>query len=359
MKIKITLIFIIFFLSLNHLFADIYDEYKLNESLNKKNYFMSNDFDAIVRFNALLFDNDSLDNTALQKIIKKIKSYQEKKEILISIIGHTTDVKDANESKKIAMGYAQSVQEYLLNEGFDKKLIVLESRGSKDPRFSDATQSKRVMVTLYVKKDADLDNDGVVNKLDSCPNTVANVKVSKNGCKFNTVVMLLDNNKGHNAIVLTTGGSQLEINKVNTYVVVKSSSEMSEIKDDMSEEEKKRLFGNVVENKAAKFTKFILYFNKLDILESSKKELKIMLDLLSQRSDYYIKIIGHTDTKGSFKINDALSQKRAQKVKGLINNANIKYLQIDIEAYGEYDLAVKTTDNIVESLNRRTEIFIH
>lgn len=73
---------------------------------------------------------------------------------------------------------------------------------------------------------------------------------------------------------------------------------------------------------------------------------------------YSVKLVGHTDTKGSKKANDKLASKRVNAVRaGLIKNG-ISKKSISVASYGESHNAVPTKDGISESANRRVEIII-
>lgn len=69
-----------------------------------------------------------------------------------------------------------------------------------------------------------------------------------------------------------------------------------------------------------------------------------------------ITIVGHTDTAASNEYNDALSQRRAEKVMNDLIERGVSKDIMDISSHGEYRLEVETPDNTVEVRNRRVEI---
>jgi OOP family OmpA-OmpF porin len=69
-------------------------------------------------------------------------------------------------------------------------------------------------------------------------------------------------------------------------------------------------------------------------------------------------LIGHTDTSASDNYNDALSLRRAEKVKQDLIAAGVPAETIRISGRGETDLFVSTPDETVEVRNRRVEISI-
>jgi outer membrane protein OmpA-like peptidoglycan-associated protein len=69
-----------------------------------------------------------------------------------------------------------------------------------------------------------------------------------------------------------------------------------------------------------------------------------------------IKIIGYTDTAGTPDMNEQLSMKRAEAVADELVAQGIPRTMIDVSGRGESDLAVPTSDGVVEPKNRRAII---
>ncbi len=370
--------------------ANIYDEYKLTQDINiSKNYFFSNDFDEIIRFDAINFEDNNLTSSGsqtLKDITQKINSYKdEKRNFYISIIGHTmatTDDKnentidsdtyanriqnsfkdsfDTNESLERSENYAKSIEKHLVDNGVDKNIIELEYRGAFDPAFSDETKesenlSNRVMVSLYIEENLDLDDDGVLNSRDYCPNTKKGIVVDLKGCKFKSIILLVENDKNHNAIEVTTKQGSRVIDTPKDYTLLKSKHDTPRLYKSMPDEKMKAIFTDVLEGSDVR--KFILYFNSRDFVNEDENFLKI-IDFLSTKEDAYIQIIGHSDTKGAASYNADLAQKRAEAVAQKIKESGVKYLHIQVESYGEYNLAAKTADGVREAKNRRVEVLI-
>jgi outer membrane protein OmpA-like peptidoglycan-associated protein len=88
----------------------------------------------------------------------------------------------------------------------------------------------------------------------------------------------------------------------------------------------------------------------------SEQESKEIYQTLLKRNDSEIIISGHTDTSASNAYNDALSQRRAEKVQQDLIDLGISANIIDISSEGEHRLLVLTPDETVEVLNRRVEI---
>lgn len=88
----------------------------------------------------------------------------------------------------------------------------------------------------------------------------------------------------------------------------------------------------------------------------SEQESKEVYQTLLKRKDSEIIISGHTDTSASDVYNEALSQRRAEKVRQDLIDLGISADIINISSEGEYRLLVSTPDETVEVLNRRVEI---
>ena len=372
------------------LLADIYDEYHLNEDISKsKNYFFSNDFDEIIHFDAVVFENNSVTaagSETLKTITQKINSYKNgKRNFFISIIGHTRattddenensidsstyanriqnilrDSFDTNQSKKRSENYAKQIEKYFIDNSVDKNIIALEYRRGLDSMFSQESDegralNNRVMVSLYVEEDLDLDDDGVLNIKDYCPNTKKGIVVDIKGCKFKTIVLLADNGKSKNAITVSTKQKSITIDKVKDYTFIKSENDKLRVRKSMSDAKMKAIFTDVLHSSNVR--KFTLYFNSRDFVNEDKKLIEI-IHFLATKEDAYIQIIGHTDSKGSAAYNEELARKRAEMMAKKIKESGAKYLHMQVESYGEYNLAIKTANGVSESQNRRVEILI-
>jgi OOP family OmpA-OmpF porin len=110
---------------------------------------------------------------------------------------------------------------------------------------------------------------------------------------------------------------------------------------------------NVPLNEAA----FMVFFDwdKYDLTGSARSVLDTVAKEIKARQDVkQVVVIGHTDTSGGEKYNQALSMKRANAVKAALSSRGMK--NIRVEGRGENDLLVKTPDNTREPENRRAQI---
>ncbi|MBA3025413.1 MAG: OmpA family protein [Sulfurimonas sp.] len=355
---------------------------------------LQEEYQEIVRFDALLFENGKMNSAATQslaEITQKIKNHQDNKDqLIVSIIGHTCEATDdanektiesdvyaskiqhwfkdsfdTNASALASKRYAEDVQGYFIQHGVDSNLTQVEYRNGNFNAYTNETSfgndlSNRVMVTLYVKHyvELDADKDGVNLPLDKCPDTEIGVMVGADGCKIKVLIVLMENDKEHNAILVKTNNASALVNSPKNCALIQSKDINSIGVKTMSEEELENVFGNIIAQSSGKTKKITLYFDGMKILDHSKEELNKMLAFLATKHESYIKIIGHTDTKATLDFNDKLAKQRADLIEKIIKQSKISYLYMDTESYGEYNLLIKTPDNISEQANRRVEIFI-
>jgi outer membrane protein OmpA-like peptidoglycan-associated protein len=104
-------------------------------------------------------------------------------------------------------------------------------------------------------------------------------------------------------------------------------------------------------------------FDKSDIRVEAALDLEKILDVLNQYPNMKLDIRSHTDSRGSFKYNEALSDRRAQStIKWLIKNG-VNKNRLSAKGYGESKLVNKCADGVEcteeeHQLNRRSEFII-
>ena len=176
----------------------------------------------------------------------------------------------------------------------------------------------------------------------------------------NTTVVLLDNNKTHNAIVVKTDAGSTVIDKPLEYVTLTSKKVPPSKKKIMDKKTLEKKFKSVIAALPPKPIHILLYFKQdsNQLTTESINKLPQILKYIKDRTPCDINIIGHTDTKGSRKHNIKLGMKRAQMVKKWIISQNADINDIKAQSYGEADPLIKTGDNVSEPLNRRVELLI-
>jgi len=104
-------------------------------------------------------------------------------------------------------------------------------------------------------------------------------------------------------------------------------------------------------------------FDKSDIRQEAALDLEKILDVLDQYPAMKLDIRSHTDSRGTFKYNEALSDRRAKStIKWLINNG-VNKKRLTARGYGENQLVNKCSDGVEcteeeHQFNRRSEFII-
>jgi outer membrane protein OmpA-like peptidoglycan-associated protein len=103
-----------------------------------------------------------------------------------------------------------------------------------------------------------------------------------------------------------------------------------------------------------------LYFllGKDQLTPQSRQDAETIYGDFVQRQAPEVLIVGHTDTVGSAKTNQKLSEKRAEKVRQGLIVLGVPSASIQASGRGERELLVATPDNTKEPRNRRVEISV-
>ena len=179
------------------------------------------------------------------------------------------------------------------------------------------------------------------------------------GCSQTTVV-LLDNGKTHNAVIVSNNKGTSKLDKVGSYVDLKDANKsVGEVKI-MSKKEIESRFSKVLAATPPKPVKYVVYFKpkSKELTEESKAVLVKAIETIKKRTPCMVDIIGHTDTTGSNELNIKVSLKRAQYIESILKEKGVKAESLTAKGYGEEDLEVETADNVAEAKNRNVEIFI-
>ncbi len=106
--------------------------------------------------------------------------------------------------------------------------------------------------------------------------------------------------------------------------------------------------------------RFLLYFDSGDtlLLPESVAALREAVALARERSGADVVVHGHTDTVGPGRTNDALSLRRAQRVRQMFVAQGFPPERIEVVGYGEREPAVATGDGVKEQRNRRVSVTV-
>jgi len=200
-----------------------------------------------------------------------------------------------------------------------------------------------VMTTLYLEKP--LPKEPITQKIQP-------VKT--------TTVVLLDNGKTHNAVVVANEKGSSQLDKIGAYVEMNDSKEAPPPPKMMPPEEIQKRFGKVLAASPKAPLVYRLYFKpkSMALTNASEKTLQTVVEKIKERSPCLVDIIGHTDTVGTAKNNIKISLRRASYVQKLIEKRGVDVHSLAIKGFGEEDLFVPTKDNTPEAKNRNVEIVI-
>jgi OmpA-OmpF porin, OOP family len=105
---------------------------------------------------------------------------------------------------------------------------------------------------------------------------------------------------------------------------------------------------------------YLIYFDwdKAQLNTQALTNLRQMSEeIVKEHQGDALAVNGHADSSGDGDYNMALSERRAQTVKGLLASYGVPKEIMTVFAFGETDLAVPTGDNVREPKNRRVEVF--
>lgn len=163
-------------------------------------------------------------------------------------------------------------------------------------------------------QDGDEDSDGVFDRRDRCPDTPENTEVDHRGCPLPQYPV---------AVKPVEPAPQTE-------VITLSDA------------------GNV-----------LFDFDKSDLTPAAKAQLDTLMDKLRNADVVSIKVIGHTDSKGSDAYNQALSERRASSVAAYLLSQGLAPNKLTSEGRGESEPVANNTTDEGRAENRRVELHIN
>jgi outer membrane protein OmpA-like peptidoglycan-associated protein len=111
--------------------------------------------------------------------------------------------------------------------------------------------------------------------------------------------------------------------------------------------------------KTIKLQNILYAYNKWDLLPESYVELDKLVTLLEKNPTLMIEIRSHTDSRGSVKSNQTLSEKRAASVVTYLISKGIAKSRLASKGYGKSQLLVKPEKSEADyQANRRTEFTV-
>jgi len=135
-------------------------------------------------------------------------------------------------------------------------------------------------------------------------------------------------------------------------------------KMDKQAEEMKKVLGDaevrrVGEGIVIDFKEKVLFgFDRSDLGTNAATNLDKLINVLNKYPDTDIKVLGHTDNKGTDAYNLALSERRANSVSGYLRNHGINSGRISTKGMGENDPIASNDTEDGRAQNRRVEFVI-
>jgi outer membrane protein OmpA-like peptidoglycan-associated protein len=103
---------------------------------------------------------------------------------------------------------------------------------------------------------------------------------------------------------------------------------------------------------------FIVYFgfDKSNLTDVARATIDEVVAAVQKMGTTALSVVGHTDTVASVGYNQALSERRANRVAKALEERGVPMGAMTLAGRSELELAVPTADNVKEPLNRRVEI---
>ncbi|MGH8641747.1 MAG: OmpA family protein [Burkholderiales bacterium] len=176
------------------------------------------------------------------------------------------------------------------------------------------------------------------------------------------LVVVLPEADGKVGTVVVTGvegGGSTTLNKPYAAARVDTVGGKSEPRT-VSENEVKKSFGGALAAQPIRPISLQLYFleGTDEYTPESKEAFEKVFAEIARRKVAEIAVNRHTDTYGSIQYNDALSLKRAARVRNDFTGRGIPTDSISIAGRGEREPVVPTADEVSEARNRRVEISV-
>jgi len=154
-------------------------------------------------------------------------------------------------------------------------------------------------------------------------------------------------------------------NQLTSVYAIKYRTDQEKIPDSINisllNEENKKLVRKtipIVELGRKLIIENLLYETASYELPDSVAELQVLTRFMKNRPNVVILVEGHTDSRGSYALNDRLSEQRALSVKRYLIKKGIDANRIRIKGYGERKPIATNSTEWGRKLNRRTEIVI-
>jgi len=160
------------------------------------------------------------------------------------------------------------------------------------------------------------------------------------------------------ALTVTDGGATQTLDRPYSAARVKQPGRLEA--ETVTPELVNQIFGDALAAQPPRPVSFLLYFleGKDELTSESKQVVQQIFAEIARRPVPEIVVIGHTDRVGTVAYNDALSLRRAQKVRDDLVSQGIPADSIEVAGRGEREPLVPTDDEVAEPRNRRVEVSV-
>jgi outer membrane protein OmpA-like peptidoglycan-associated protein len=170
------------------------------------------------------------------------------------------------------------------------------------------------------------------------------------------VVLVPDQDGKVGAVLITSAQGKSMLDKPYTAARYEDGGKVETAP--VAQEEVRKTFAIAIAARPARPVSFLLYFQEGtdEYTAESKNAFEKIFAEIARRQAAEVAVIGHTDTVGKTEFNDALSLRRAERVRNDFVDRGIPTHAVNIAGRGERELIVPTADEVSEPRNRRVEI---
>lgn len=128
----------------------------------------------------------------------------------------------------------------------------------------------------------------------------------------------------------------------------------------LTPEQVQQRFGAALAAQPPRPVTFVLYFDGDSdrFTPTSQQDIPKIVQEIARHPASEIVVVGHTDRTGSLAYNDALSLRRAERVRERLIQVGIPNEHVRVAGRGEREPLVATDDEVAEPRNRRVEITV-
>lgn len=173
------------------------------------------------------------------------------------------------------------------------------------------------------------------------------------------LVVLLPGKEGRpGAVVVREGGNEIVLD--TAYASARTAAGGRLESGTATQDEVRAVFAAALAAEPPRPVTFILYF--IEATDQFTPESQALVDqvlvAIASRPAPELTVAGHTDTVGTDQYNDALSLRRAERVRSLLLGRGIPPASVAAVGRGKRELLVPTPDGVAEPRNRRVEITV-